>query len=82
MPLDNMERLRFSFAQKARQLFRLHHRTSAYGPDRFLVNSLAGFNFSRPLTLEFPSNQRLTGKVKRGGGAFYKTADSRWEEAF
>ena len=82
MPLHNMEKLRLSFAQKARQLFRWTPKTSAYGPDRFLVNSLAGFNFSRPLTLEFPSNQRLTGKVKRGGGAFYKTADSRWEEAF
>jgi len=77
-----MERLRFSFAQKARQLFRLHPRTSAYGPDRFLVNSLAGLNFSRPLTLEFPSNQGLTGKAKGGDSAFYKTADSRWEKAF
>jgi len=77
-----MERLRFSFAQKARQLFRLHPRACAYGPDRFLVNSLAGFNFSRPLTLEFPSNHGLTGKVKGGGGAFYKTADNRQEKAF
>jgi len=77
-----MERLRFSFAQKVGQLFWFHSRTSAYGPDRFLVNSLAGFNFRRPLMLEFPSNERLSGKVKGGGSAFYKTAESRWEKAF
>jgi len=77
-----MEKLRFSFAQKLGQLFRLHPGTSAYGPDRFLVNSLAGFNFRRPLMLEFPSNERLSGKVKGGGSAFHKAADSRWEKAF
>jgi len=77
-----MKRLRFSFAQKACQLFGLHPRNSAYGPDRFLVNSLAGFNFRRPLMLEFPSNERLSSKVKGGGSAFYKIDDSRWEKAF
>jgi len=75
-----MKGLRSSFAQKVGQFFWFHSRASAYGPDRFLVNSLAGFNFRRPLMLEFPPNHRLNGKVKGGGNAFYKRADSRWEK--
>jgi hypothetical protein len=46
-----------AFVQKFRRILRPVVRESAYRYDPLLINSLAAFNFRRPLMLEFPGER-------------------------
>jgi hypothetical protein len=48
-----------AFVQKLRRILRPVVRGSTYRHDPLLINSMAAFNFRRPILLEFPG-ERLT----------------------
>jgi hypothetical protein len=45
------------FVQKLRRILRPVVRQSTYRHDPLLINSLAAFNFRRPILLEFPGER-------------------------